>query len=80
MLKLGGCIHIKTDSDLLFEFTQEEITEKGYILEEWIPNLYGNMSHTFDEKTRSILHIKTHYERLFAAKGSTIKYGRFRLG
>lgn len=79
MLKSGGCIHIKTDSDLLFEFTREEIESYGYILEEWIPNLYGNQTHTFDEKTRSILHIKTHYEKLFEAKGSVIKYGRFRL-
>ncbi len=32
-----------------------------------------------DQVTRDIFHIKMHYEKLFTAKGSVIKYGKFKL-
>ena len=40
-LKKNGKIHVKTDSDLLFEFTEEEIQEHKYNCHELTWDLYG---------------------------------------
>lgn len=79
VLKPGGIIHLKTDSDLLFESTLEEIKEHGYTCLEQTWNLYGELPEDLDEKTKDILHIKTHYENLFTAKGFDIKYCQFKI-
>lgn len=76
-LKPGGIIHLKTDNDLLFESTLEQIQENNYTLLEKTWNLYGDMPENLDQETREILHIKTHYETLFSAKGFKIKYCKF---
>ncbi|MFT5860145.1 MAG: tRNA (guanine-N7-)-methyltransferase [Flavobacteriaceae bacterium] len=80
ILKPNGIIHMKTDSDLLFEFTEEEIKLHGYDLLELTWDLYGDLPENIDPVTREIFHIKTHYEKLFTAKGSVIKYCKFRIG
>ncbi|MES2800758.1 MAG: tRNA (guanosine(46)-N7)-methyltransferase TrmB [Bacteroidota bacterium] len=79
VLKAGGIIHMKTDSDLLFEYTEEQIEEQNYAKEELTWDLYGSLPATIDQQTRDIFHIKTHYEKLFTGRGSTIKYCRFRI-
>lgn len=79
ILKPGGIIHLKTDSDLLFESTLEEIKEHNYQLLESTWNLYHDMSQELDPVTKDIFHIKTHYEKLFTAKGSVIKYCKFKV-
>lgn len=79
ILKEDGIIHLKTDSDLLYESTIEEIETHGYELLENAPDLYGGYTNQLDEKTKEILHIKTHYEQLFSAKGHVIKYCSFRM-
>ncbi len=79
ILKPGGLVHMKTDSDILFEFTEEQIKEHNYQCEELTWDLYGSLPETIDPQTREIFHIKTHYEKLFSAKGSVIKYCRFRI-
>lgn len=79
LLKPGGIVHMKTDSDLLFEYTEEQIKEHKYDCLELTWDLYGNLSETLDPVTREIFHIKTHYEQLFTAKGATIKYCKFRV-
>ena len=76
-LKPGGIVHLKTDSDILFEFTEDEIKEKGYGLIQSTWDLYGELIENLDQETRDILDIKTHYETLFSAKGFTIKYSKF---
>jgi tRNA (guanine-N7-)-methyltransferase len=78
-LKPGGLIHLKTDSDLLFESTLEQINEHNYHLLEKTWDLYGEMPETLDVDTREILNIKTYYEGLFSAKGFKIKYCRFKI-
>lgn len=79
LLKPGGIVHLKTDSDLLFEYTTDEIKEKGYepLLITW--DLYNDLSQELDSVTKEILHIKTHYEKLFTARGSVIKYCKFKI-
>lgn len=79
ILKPGGIIHMKTDSDLLFESTLEEIKAHNYQLIESTWDLYNDMSQELDPVTKDIFHIKTHYEKLFTAKGSVIKYCKFKL-
>lgn len=79
ILKPGGIIHLKTDSDILFESTEEEIKENGYDCLELTWDLYGTLPSDLDPVTRDILHIKTHYEQLFTAKGSVIKYCKFKV-
>lgn len=79
ILKPGGIVHLKTDSDLLFEYTEEQIKEHNYDCIELTWDLYGELPENIDPVTREILHIKTHYEQLFTAKGSVIKYCKFRI-
>jgi len=79
ILKQGGVVHMKTDSDILFEYTEEQINEQKYECLELTWDLYGSLPETIDPQTREIFHIKTHYEQLFTAKGSVIKYCRFRI-
>lgn len=79
ILKPGGIVHLKTDSDVLFESTEEEIKEHGYECLELTWDLYGTLPSDLDDKTKEILHIKTHYEQLFTAKGSVIKYCKFKI-
>ena len=77
-LKKDGIIHLKTDSDLLFEYTEEEI-KQNYNLLELTWDLYNDLPETLDQTTKDIFHIKTHYEQLFTKKGSVIKYCKFTL-
>ncbi|MDF3028530.1 MAG: tRNA ((7)-)-methyltransferase [Fluviicola sp.] len=79
ILKPGGLIHLKTDSDLLFESTEEQIQEHNYEVIELSWDLYQSMPEDLDPTIRDILHIKTHYEQLFTAKGSVIKYCSFKV-
>jgi tRNA (guanine-N7-)-methyltransferase len=79
ILKKGGLVHMKTDSDLLFEYTQEQIHEQQYECLELTWDLYGSDLMNIDEETNSIFHIRTHYEKLFSGKGHVIKYCKFRI-
>jgi tRNA (guanine-N7-)-methyltransferase len=79
IIKKGGIVHMKTDSNLLFEYTEEEIKEKYELIEStW--DLYGDITADLDPLTREIFHIKTHYEQLFTSRGSVIKYCKFKIG
>jgi|TARA_R110000737_G_scaffold353495_1_gene406153 tRNA (guanine-N7-)-methyltransferase len=79
LMKPGGIVHLKTDSDLLFKYTTKEIKSKGYeeLLVNW--DLYNEMGENLDQMTKDIFHIKTHYEKLFTSRGSVIKYCKFKI-
>lgn len=79
ILKKGGIVHMKTDSDLLFEYTQEQIEEQKYECLESTWDLYGSLPEHLDEETKAIFHIKTHYEKLFTSRGNVIKYCKFKI-
>ena len=79
ILKKDGIVQMKTDSDLLFEYTEEQINEHKYDCLELTWDLYGELPENIDPVTREIFHIKTHYEKLFTAKGATIKYAKFKI-
>lgn len=79
ILKTGGIIHLKTDSDILFESTLKEIENNKYKLLESTWDLYSDMDQGLDQLTKEIFHIKTHYENLFVSRGATIKYCKFKI-
>lgn len=78
VLKPNGCIHLKTDSDLLFESTLEEIELHNYNLIESTWDLYDSIESKPKEE-KEIFTIKSHYEQLFTAKGAIIKYCKFKI-
>ena len=78
-LKKNGKIHVKTDSDLLFEFTEEEIQDHKYNCHELTWDLYGEYHNKLNEEQKKLFEIRTHYEKLFSSKGSVIKYCCFSL-
>ncbi|HLP12728.1 MAG TPA: tRNA (guanosine(46)-N7)-methyltransferase TrmB [Flavobacteriales bacterium] len=77
ILRPGGIIHVKTDSDILYKYTLEEIARNGYKLIFESGDLYHAAISTFDTDTKEILEIKTHYEQIFLNLGKTIKYIKF---
>ena len=79
LLKKGGIVHMKTDSDLLFEYTQEQISEQNYECLESTWDLYGILPEYLDEESKAIFHFLTHYEKLFTGRGHIIKYCKFRI-
>ena len=78
-LKNKGFINLKTDSDLLYEYTKEEIFNHNYFLVKDIKNIN---SHTFRDNSplKEILDIKTFYEKKWKQMGKSIKYLSFQLG
>tara|TARA_B100000524_G_scaffold273001_1_gene150933 strand:+ start:12332 stop:12997 length:666 start_codon:yes stop_codon:yes gene_type:complete len=78
-LKKNGLIHVKTDSDILFEYTEEQIKEEGYKCHALTWDLYGSFQNKLTNSEKEIFNIKTHYEELFASKGSIIKYCCFEI-
>ena len=78
-LKKDGKIHMKTDSDLLFEFTEEEIKAHKYKCHELTWDVYGDYYNGLSEQEKKLFEIRTHYEKLFTSKGSVIKYCCFSL-
>jgi tRNA (guanine-N7-)-methyltransferase len=79
ILKPGGIIHMKTDSDVLFDYTLEQIEEHGHEMLACYPDLYANLPEDLDQQTKEIFHIKTYYEEFFSKRGHVIKYCKFKL-
>jgi tRNA (guanine-N7-)-methyltransferase len=79
ILKPGGFVHLKTDSDILFEYTEQEIDMNNYPREIVSWNIYNDLEKLKSDDDKEILQIRTHYEKLFSAKGSTIKYAKFKI-
>ncbi len=78
ILKKNGFIHLKTDSNILFESTEEQIAEHNYPTDFFTWDLYGDVT-KLPEEVQDIMHIKTHYEELFTRRGSQIKYCKFKI-
>ena len=73
ILKPGGKIHLKTDSNFLFTYTCAMVDHNGLPVEFRTDDLYasGDADH--------ILSIKTHYEAQWLERGKSIKYIVFNL-
>ncbi len=73
VIKEGASIHLKTDSNPLFDFSLKSLIENGCVIEEKIDDVYD------DEKLHEDLYIKTNYEKRHLADNRVIKYVRFSL-
>lgn len=70
--KPGAKIHLKTDNDILFDFTMDVLNStQGIKIEEVISDVY-EMTSLYPE-----LAIKTYYEKMHLKAGLSIKYVRF---
>ena len=75
-MKPNGIIHLKTDSNLLYEFTKKEIQLKNYELKKNIKNIH-QYHYKEDNLLREILTIKTFYEQKWIEMNKIIKYLSF---
>ena len=73
ILPPGAFIHLKTDSEELYQFTLESIAENNCVLHEKMEDIYGN------GKATGVLSIQTFYEKMHLAEGRKINYLRFSL-
>lgn len=70
-----GIIHLKTDSNFLFTYTQEMLRANHITPEVSTRDLYSDTTANIDE-ARSL---QTYYESMWRSRGIDIKYLRFRL-
>ena len=73
-LKKGGVIHLKTDSDLLYEYTLEQIREHQYKLIENSNDVYNELILRANPNLKLAMEIKTFYEKMWLKEGKKIKY------
>ncbi len=78
-LKPGGIIHVKTDSDLLYEYTLEQIKENKFDLLVENNDIYNGFVERQQEELKNILSIRTFYESMWLKDKITIKYISFRI-
>jgi len=72
-LKKDGLIHLKTDSQELYEYTLGLIRANSLELVDQTPDLYAG------KNLDDMLLIRTHYEQIFLDAGKAITYLSFRL-
>ena len=72
-LKTGACINLKTDSDLLYDYTLDVVKEAGYPIVYNYTDLYAN-DDNLEVKT-----IRTYYESMWLKQGLTIKYLKYQV-
>ncbi len=73
ILKKGGVVNLKTDSQMLYEYTLEQIKEKKYKIIENQIDVYGVGN------IKNVTDIQTTFEKKHLEKGKTIKYLKFAL-
>ena len=71
VMKPGGVIHLKTDSNFLFQYTVELAHLNGFKVEVETDDLYAS------EFAGETMGIKTYYEEQWLNRGIKIKYLRF---
>ncbi len=69
----GAQIHLKTDSNSLFEFSKNSVIQFGCDIQEIVEDIYSECPGS------ELLTIKTHYEKRWLEAGKEIKYLRFAL-
>lgn len=77
IMKPEGIIHLKTDSDLFYDYTLDVIKEDGHELIYSNSDLYSNID---NHRIKDVIAVQTFYEKMWLAEGFKIKYLEFRLG
>ena len=75
----NGLVHVKTDSNFLFTYTNYMIEANKLPLEFRTDDLYHTLEAEQDEEVKKILGIQTYYEQQWLERGLSIKYLKFRL-
>ncbi|MDD7277183.1 MAG: tRNA (guanosine(46)-N7)-methyltransferase TrmB, partial [Bacteroidales bacterium] len=65
--------NLKTDSDILYEFTRDVIKESNFPLVYNYNDLYSN------DDDLEVKSIRTYYEEMWLKQGLTIKYLKFQI-
>ncbi|MCR5132005.1 MAG: tRNA (guanosine(46)-N7)-methyltransferase TrmB [Prevotella sp.] len=73
----GGTIHLKTDSNFLYTYTNFMVQANRLPVQLATADLYHDES--LDDATRQILSIRTYYEQMWIDRGLNIKYLKFLL-
>lgn len=73
VLKQGGIIRFKTDSNELFTFTKESVRQTGCKVHDVVEEIYQ------ERPDDDLLTIQTHFERRHLEKGRTISFIKFSL-
>ena len=73
LLKSGGVIHIKSDSDLIYEEADAYVDELGYKKLFSTANLYQDDIYELPEEDQKALRIRTYYEQRWLKERKTIK-------
>ncbi len=71
ILKDGGVIHLKTDSDLVYDYTLDVIRTGGHTLIYSTNDLY---TEKISDATRDVVAVQTFYEQMWLTQGKKIKY------
>jgi len=71
VLKNEGAVHLKTDSDSLYHYTLQKVSEPGFNLKINTPDLYNS------EFANEVLSIKTFYEKKYLVTQKNINYLKF---
>ena len=71
----GGLIHLKTDSNFLFTYTEEMLKANNLFMEVCTRSLYQEEG----DDTKEARSFQTYYENMWRARGIDIKYLCFRL-
>lgn len=77
MIKPGGYVHLKTDSEFLHGYTLGILQALGYEVEVSHHDIYN--APEFEAENHHLRHIQTYYEELFSQVGKSITYLRFKL-
>lgn len=78
-LQENGIVHVKTDSNFLFTYTNYMVKENNLPVLFRTDDLYHTLEAEQDGEVRGILGIQTYYECQWIARGLTIKYLKFAL-
>lgn len=76
ILKPGGFIHLKTDSEFLHGYTCGIVEMNDYKVEVSNHDIYNRSTHDLPDY---LYDIQTHYEKLFLNEGKKITYIKFQL-
>ncbi len=76
----NGLIHVKTDSNFLYTYTNYMIKENAFPVEFATTDLYHTtLPQHPDEELKRVLSIQTYYEQQWIDRGLNIRYIKFRL-
>ena len=78
-LQDGGLIHLKTDSNFLFTYTNYMVEKNNLPVLFKTEDLYNMLATETDDEVKQILGIQTYYEQQWLTRGLTIKYLKFQL-